>query len=90
MKNLITTYLTVVGLSWGSLWMWTKDYVIEISMVLITGLLVVITQAIMRWIKRKLGKSKLERDIITGIMDDLTRLEDEVIDKILEDRGDIK
>ena len=44
----------------------------------------------MRWIKRKLGKSKLERDIIDGIMADLTKLEDKTIDKILEDRGDIK
>ena len=70
--------------------MWTKDYIIEVSMVLITGLLVVITQAIIRWVKRKLGKSKLERDIISGIMDDLTRLEQDVVDKILEDRGDIK
>lgn len=59
-------------------------------MVLITGLLVVITQAIMRWVKRKLGKSKLERDIIDGIMEDLTKLEEKTIDKILEDRGDIK
>lgn len=100
MKHLIKTYFSITSLSWVAienskgfsvkeiiLKFINSDLINEIWIVLVTGSLVIITQQILSWVRRKLSKSKLEKEVIKSVIDEVDEIEKKIKEKI-ESWGD--